>query len=69
VKDEMKNNEKPHTHTEELRKVSIDLEEDQIEALEELAGEYRKRLGQEWDLGAVVRLAVGDFLTKLGKMS
>jgi hypothetical protein len=69
VRDKMKKHEEGHTHAEELREVTIDLEEDQIEALEELAAEYRERLGQGWDLGAVVRLAVGDFLTKLGKMS
>lgn len=56
-------------HTEELKEVTIELEEDQLEALEELAGEYAERLGQEWDLGAVVRVAVGDFLTRLGKMT
>lgn len=65
----MKKDEKGDAHDGELREVTIELEDDQIEALEELAGEYRGRLGQDWDLGAVVRLAVGDFLTRLGKMS
>jgi hypothetical protein len=65
----MKEREEGHAHTEELREVTIGLEQDQIEALEELAAEYGERLGQGWDLGAMVRLAVGDFLTKLGRMS
>jgi hypothetical protein len=65
----MEKDEKGHTHTEELREVTIELEEDQVEALEELAAQYRKRLGKDWDLGSVVRLAVGDFLTRLGKMT
>ncbi len=65
----MEKDEKGHTHTEELKEVTIELEEDQVEALEELAAQYRKRLGQDWDLGSVVRLAVGDFLTRLGKMT
>jgi len=55
--------------TEELRKITVALEEDQIEKLEELAGEYGKKLGQRWTLSAMVRVAVGDFLTKMGKMT
>lgn len=57
-----------HGH-EELKTVTIELEEDQIEEMEKLAVEYSAKLGQAWDLGAVVRLAVGDFLTRLGKMT
>jgi hypothetical protein len=58
-----------HSHDEELRAVTIELEADQIEALEELSAEYARELGADWDLGAVVRVAVGDCLTKLGKMT
>lgn len=56
-------------HEEELREVLVTLEEEQIEALEEMAKEYRKQLGQDWDLSAMLRVAVGHFLTKMGKMT
>ncbi|MBI5826564.1 MAG: hypothetical protein HZB22_02375 [Deltaproteobacteria bacterium] len=55
--------------TEELKRVTVALEEEQIEKLKELAEEYRKKLGQRWTLAAMVRVAVGDFLTKMGKMT
>ena len=57
------------SHGEELKDVVVCLEEEQIEALEELAKEYSVKLKQKWDLSAVVRVAVGDFLTKMGKMT
>ncbi|GMR04747.1 MAG: hypothetical protein BMS9Abin23_0653 [Thermodesulfobacteriota bacterium] len=57
------------SHNEELRKVSIMLEEDQIVLLKELAEEYRAKLGQRWSMSAVVRVAVGDFLSKMGRIS
>ncbi len=57
-----------HVH-EPLKSVTVMLEEDQVEVLNELAGEYSQKLGQEWDLDAVVRLAVGDFLSRLGRIS
>ncbi len=56
-------------HHEDLQTVTIELECDQVEEMEKLAAEYSGKLGQQWDLGAVVRLAVGDFLTRLGKMT
>jgi hypothetical protein len=57
-------------HEEEpLQKVSIMLEEEQVEMLRELADEYRKKLGQRWTMSAMVRVAVGDFLSKMGKIS
>jgi hypothetical protein len=65
----MEENGEGHTHGEVLREVTVELETDQVAALEELARDYARRLGQQWDLGAVVRLAVGDFLTRLGKMT
>lgn len=58
-----------HGHDEELKEVAIGLEEEQIEKLSELAVEYREKLGQRWDLGAMVRVAVGHFLREMGKMS
>ncbi len=57
-------------HDEEpLKKVSIMLEEEQVEKLTELAAEYKKTLGQRWTMSAMVRVAVGDFLTRMGKMT
>lgn len=56
-------------HEEELREVLVTLEEEQIEALEEMAKEYKDKLGQAWDLSAMLRVAVGHFLTKMGKMT
>ncbi|MFZ3072412.1 MAG: hypothetical protein WA162_04140 [Thermodesulfobacteriota bacterium] len=58
-----------HSHGEELKDVTVCLEEEQIEALKELAIEYTSKLKQNWDMSAVVRVAVGDFLTKMGKMA
>jgi len=56
-------------HEEELKEVLVTLEVDQIAVLEEMAKDYRKTLGQEWDLSAMLRVAVGHFLTKMGKMA
>ena len=59
----------PHSHDEPLKRVTVMLEEDQVDGLRELAEEYRKKLGQRWTMSAIVRVAVGDFLTRMGKMS
>ena len=56
-------------HDEELKEVLVSLEVDQIAALEEMAKEYAAKLGQKWDLSAMLRVAVGHFLTKMGKMA
>lgn len=56
-------------HEEELQKVSVMLEEEQVEKLRELAEEYKTKLGQRWTMSAMVRVAVGDFLTRMGKMT
>ncbi len=61
--------EKGHSHDEELRRVSIMLEEDQIVILKQLAGEYKEKLGQRWSMSAIVRVAVGDFLSRMGRFS
>lgn len=55
--------------SEEIVKIKIGLERDQVDALSEIAAEYSERLGQGWDIDAVVRVAVGDFITKLGRMA
>lgn len=56
-------------HHEELKRLTVTLEEDQIEKLKELAAEYKEKLGQRWTLSAMVRVAVGDFLTRMGKIA
>jgi len=58
-----------HGHDEELKKITIMLEVDQIEALRELAHEYKEKLGQRWSISAMVRTAVGGFLSNMGKIS
>ncbi len=58
-----------HSHDEELKELTVTLEADQVEILEELAVQYSSELGQDWDLSAVLRVAVGHFLAKLGKIT
>ena len=58
-----------HAHSEVLKRISVMLEEDQVEKLKELAEEYRKKLGQRWTLSAMMRDAVGDFLNRMGKIT
>lgn len=58
-----------HCCDEELKKISLMLEVDQIEALRELAEEYKDKLGQRWSISAMVRTAVGGFLSNMGKFS
>ncbi|MBI5048178.1 MAG: hypothetical protein HZB54_04450 [Deltaproteobacteria bacterium] len=53
---------------EELKRCTIFLEEDQVEAIDELAKEFQKNLKQKWTRSAVVRVAVGNFLTNIKKM-
>lgn len=57
-----------HGH-DELKEVTVTLEEEQIEILEEMAKEYKSSLGQDWDLSAMLRVAVGHFLTKMGRIT
>jgi hypothetical protein len=58
-----------HSHDEELVELTVTLEEDQIEILEEMAKQYAAELKQDWDLSAVLRVAVGHFLTKMGRIT
>lgn len=60
---------KKHEEMEELIRCTIFLEEEHIESLDELAKEFSKNLGQRWTRSAVVRLAVGNFLTNMKKMT
>ena len=54
--------------SEKLKKTSVYLEEEVLEALEETALEFEKETGQKWSIGAVIRVALSDFFTRRGKM-
>jgi hypothetical protein len=58
-----------HDHDHEYVEVKVALEVEHMEMLEEIAKEYGEKLGQDWDVSAVVRVAVGNLLTKFGKMA
>jgi predicted transcriptional regulator len=53
---------------EKLLKTSVHLEEEIVEALEELAEEYSRETGQKWSRGAVIRLALSEFFSRRGKI-
>ena len=53
---------------EKLKKTSVYLEEEVLEALEEAALELGKETGRKWSRGAVIRVALSDFFTRRGKM-
>ena len=53
---------------EKLIKSTIYLEEEVIEAIDELKEEFSKDTGQRWSRGAVIRLALSEFFTKRGKI-
>jgi hypothetical protein len=54
----------PHEHG--LVEVTIQLEDEHIPALDQVAAELTKELKQPWDRGAVVRLALSEFFSKRG---
>lgn len=56
-----------HDH-EDMVELTVSLEQEQLEELEKLASEYARELNQDWDVSAVLRVAVGDFLNKLGRI-
>jgi anaerobic ribonucleoside-triphosphate reductase len=53
---------------EKLKKTSVYLEEEVLEALEEAALKLEEETGMKWSKGAVIRLALSDFFTRRGKM-
>ena len=53
---------------EKLKKISISIEEEVLEAIEELAEEYSKETGRKWSKGAVIRVALSEFFSKRGKI-
>lgn len=56
-----------HDH-EKLVKISVSLEEEVLEALEEYAEAYSKETGQRWSRGAVIRVALSEFFSRRGKI-
>ncbi len=55
-------------HHEKLKQTTVYLEEEVIEALDELAEEYSEEMGQKWSKGAVIRLALSEFFSRKGKI-
>ncbi len=56
-------------HEHGLVDVMIQLEDEHIPALDEVAAELTKELKQHWDRGAVVRLALSEFFSRRGKIT
>lgn len=61
-----------HDHEEHehgLVEVRIELEDEHIPALDQVAAELTRELKQPWDRGAVVRLALSEFFSKRGMIT
>ncbi len=56
-------------HQHGLVEVTIQLEDEHIPALDEMAAELTRDLKQPWDRGAVVRLALSEFFSRRGKIT
>jgi len=56
-------------HEHGLVEVTIELEDEHIPALDEVAVELTNELKQKWDRGAVVRLALSEFFSRRGKIT
>ncbi len=52
-----------------LVEVTLLLEDEHLDALDEAAAEISKDLKQPWDRGAVVRLALSEFFSRRGKIT
>jgi hypothetical protein len=52
-----------------LVEVTMLLEDEHLDALDEAAAELSKELKQPWDRGAVVRLALSEFFSRRGKIT
>lgn len=53
---------------EKLIKMTVYLEEEVIEALEEFSKQYSGETGQKWSRGAVIRVALSEFFSRRGKI-
>jgi len=49
--------------------VTLLLEDEHLDALDEVAAEITRDLKQPWDRGAVVRLALSEFFSRRGKIT
>jgi hypothetical protein len=56
-------------HVHGLVPVTIELEDEHIPALDEVAAELTRDLKQPWDRGAVVRLALSEFFSRRGMIT
>ena len=56
-------------HEHGLVDVTIQLEDEHIPALDEVAAELTHELKQPWDRGAVVRLALSEFFSRRGMIT
>jgi len=52
-----------------LVEVTLLLEDEHLDALDEAAAELSGELKQPWDRGAVVRLALSEFFSRRGKIT
>jgi hypothetical protein len=52
-----------------LVEVTLLLEDEHLDALDEAAAELTTQLKQPWDRGAVVRLALSEFFSRRGKIT
>lgn len=52
-----------------LVEVTLLLEDEHLDALDEAASELSRELKQPWDRGAVVRLALSEFFSRRGKIT
>jgi hypothetical protein len=53
---------------EKLIRTTVHLEEEVLDALQELAVQYAKETGQKWSKGAVIRVALSEFFSRRGKI-
>jgi hypothetical protein len=56
-------------HEHGLVAATIELEDEHIPALDEVAAELTRDLKQPWDRGAVVRLALSEFFSRRGMIT
>jgi hypothetical protein len=56
-------------HEHGLVEITIELEDEHIPALDQVAAELTRDLKQPWDRGAVVRLALSEFFSRRGMIT
>lgn len=56
-------------HEHGLVEVALQLEDEHLPALDEVAAELTRDLKQQWDRSAVVRLALSEFFSRRGKIT